>query len=103
MEVCLSRKPTTIRLCSLQLASETSFVRLTSGDPSLGDRDDNLRSVPRESGPTLTTVRDLPHSKQHSFNRDVINPQDGHILCVPYPAIRGFSLRILWSSRTVNK
>jgi hypothetical protein len=23
----------------------------------------------------------LPHSKQCAFNRDVINPQDGHILC----------------------
>jgi hypothetical protein len=41
-------------------------------------------------------------AKQHAFNRDVINPQEGHILCVPYPAIRGFSLRILWSSRIVN-
>jgi hypothetical protein len=47
-------------------------------------------------------VRDLPHSKQHAFNRDVINPQDGHILSDPYPAIWGFSLWILWSSRIVN-
>jgi hypothetical protein len=23
----------------------------------------------------------LPHSKQRAFSRDVINPQDGHILC----------------------
>jgi hypothetical protein len=67
---------------------------LISDDQSLGDRDDNLRSVPRESGPTLTTVRDLPHSKQHSFNRDVINPQDGHILCDPNAAICGFGLRL---------
>ncbi|MBZ5658259.1 MAG: hypothetical protein LAO56_23605 [Acidobacteriia bacterium] len=36
--------------------------------------------------------RDFPHSKQRSFNRDVINPQDGHILCDPNPAICGFSL-----------
>ena len=48
-------------------------------------------------------VRDLPHSKQHAFNREVINPHDGHILCVPYPAICGFSLRILRSSRIVNR
>jgi hypothetical protein len=53
-------------------------------------------------GVTLTLVRDLPHSKQHGFNRDVINPQDGHILCDPYPAILGFSLRIVRSSRIVN-
>src|SRR5208282_1784938 len=53
-------------------------------------------------GVTLTPGRDLPHSRQHGFNRDVINPQDGHILCDPYPAIRGFSLCILWSSRIVN-
>jgi len=31
-------------------------------------------------GVTLTAVRDWPHSKQQAFNRDVINPQDGHIL-----------------------
>ncbi len=49
-----------------------------------------------------TAVRGLPHSKQHAFNRDVINPQDGHILWVPYPAICGFGLRILVSSRIVN-
>jgi hypothetical protein len=49
-----------------------------------------------------TAVRGLPHSKQHAFNRDVINPQDGHILCVPYPAICGFRLRILRSSRIVT-
>jgi hypothetical protein len=36
---------------------------------------------------TLTAVRDLPHSKQLAFNREVINPQDGHILCDPNPAI----------------
>jgi hypothetical protein len=23
----------------------------------------------------------LPHSKQRAFNRDVINPQDWHIIC----------------------
>jgi hypothetical protein len=28
-----------------------------------------------------TTESGLPHSKQRAFNRDVINPQDGHILC----------------------
>jgi hypothetical protein len=50
-------------------------------------------------GVTLTAVRGLPHSKQHAFNRDVINPQDGHILCDPYPAICG-SLRILSNTRT---
>jgi hypothetical protein len=40
---------------------------------------------------------------QHALNRDVINPQEGHILCVPDPAIRGFKWRILWSSRIVSK
>ena len=49
-----------------------------------------------------TPVRGLPHSKQHVLNRDVINPHDGHILCVPYPAIWGFTLLILRSSRIVN-
>jgi hypothetical protein len=43
---------------------------------------------------TPTAVRGLPHSEQHAFDRDVINPQDGHILCDPNPAICGFSLRI---------
>jgi hypothetical protein len=45
---------------------------------------------------------DLPHSKQHALDREVINPQNGHILCDPYPAISGFSLRIRWSSRSVK-
>ena len=42
-----------------------------------------------------TRVRDLPHSMQDSFNQDVINPQNGHMVCVPYRAICGLSLRIL--------
>src|ERR1700732_4004804 len=46
-----------------------------------------------------TAVKGLPHSKQLALSRDVINPQDGHIRCVPYSAIRGLSLRIQWSSR----
>jgi hypothetical protein len=49
-----------------------------------------------------TAVKGLPHSKHFAFNRDVINPQDGHILCDPYPATCGFSLRIQRSSRIVN-
>jgi hypothetical protein len=28
-----------------------------------------------------TAAKGLPHSKQRAFSRDVINPQDGHILC----------------------
>ena len=39
-----------------------------------------------------TARNDFPHSRQNSFERDVINPQDGHILCDPKPAICGFSL-----------
>src|SRR5712691_10167379 len=39
-----------------------------------------------------TAGNDFPHSRQNSFERDVINPQDGHILCEPKPAICGFSL-----------
>jgi len=34
----------------------------------------------------------FPHSRQNAFDRDVINPQDGHILCDPKPAICGFGL-----------
>lgn len=41
-----------------------------------------------------TGVRGLPHSMHDAFNRDVINPQNGHMVCVPYPAICGLSLRI---------
>jgi hypothetical protein len=40
---------------------------------------------------------------QRAFNRDVINPQDGHILCVPCAAIRGFRSRLLRSSRIANR
>jgi hypothetical protein len=39
-----------------------------------------------------TAGNDFPHSRQNSFERDVINPQDGHILCDLKPAICGFSL-----------
>jgi hypothetical protein len=39
-----------------------------------------------------TAGNDFPHSRQNSFERDVINPQDGHILCDPKPAICGLSL-----------
>jgi hypothetical protein len=35
----------------------------------------------------------LPHSKQQALSRDVINPQDGHILCDWRPATRGVTLR----------
>jgi hypothetical protein len=52
------------------------------------------RSLFVENRGHTPVARDLPHSKQHAFNRDVINPQDGHILCDPYAAICG-SLRIL--------
>jgi hypothetical protein len=41
------------------------------------------------------------HSKQRAFNRDVINPQEGHILWDRNPAICGF-LRIQWSGKSVN-
>jgi hypothetical protein len=41
-----------------------------------------------------TAMKGLPHSKQLAFNREVINPQDGHILCNWTPAVSGFSLRI---------
>jgi len=37
-----------------------------------------------------------------AFNRDVINPQDGHILCDPNRAAWGFSLSIHRNSRIVN-
>jgi hypothetical protein len=44
----------------------------------------------------------LPHSKQQALSRDVINPQDGHILCDWSPATRGITLRFR-RSNTVAK
>jgi len=41
-----------------------------------------------------TAVKGLPHSKQLAFNRDVINPQFGHILCDPDPATCSLTFRI---------
>ena len=38
-----------------------------------------------------TAGNDFPHSKQNSFARDVINPQDGHIVCDPRRAVCGLS------------
>ena len=43
-----------------------------------------------------------PHSRQRGLRRDVINPQDGHILCDRNPMACGFSLRIQCSSRNVK-
>src|SRR4029453_6074221 len=34
--------------------------------------------------------RDLPHSRHNGLGRGVINPQKGHILCVPKSCRRGF-------------
>ena len=51
--------------------------------------------IPPQQHPAHRRKRDLPHSRQWVLSRDVINPQNGHILCDPYPATRGFSLRIL--------
>jgi hypothetical protein len=39
-----------------------------------------------------STLSDLPHSRQDVLDREVINPQNGHILCDPKPAICGFIL-----------
>ena len=54
-----------------------------------------------------TAVKGSPHSKQFAFNRGVINPQDGHILCDRYPVSCGLTRRIQWASRivrsTINK
>jgi hypothetical protein len=46
-----------------------------------------------------TAVKGLPHSKQQAFRRDVINPQEGHILCDWNPMNCGFSLCLQWSNR----
>jgi|ERR1700732_1230699 hypothetical protein len=51
-------------------------------------------AVESHTGVVISYKRDLPHSRQHVLNRDVIKPQDGHILCDLIPAICGFSLRI---------
>jgi hypothetical protein len=49
-----------------------------------------------------TAVKGLPHSIQLAFNRGVINPHDGHILCDPNRAACGFGWRIHRSSTIVN-
>jgi len=41
--------------------------------------------------PQYTAGSGLPHSRQNVFERDVIKPQDGHILWDPKPAICGVS------------
>jgi hypothetical protein len=48
-----------------------------------------------------TTVRGLPHSMQCAFDRGVISPQDGHILC-PDPATSDSVSCFQRNSRTVN-
>ena len=34
-------------------------------------------------------MSERPHSRQCAFNREVIKPQKGHILCDPYPVTAG--------------
>jgi hypothetical protein len=48
-----------------------------------------------------TTIRGLPHSMQCAFDRGVISPQDGHILC-PDPATSDFVSCFQRNSRTVT-
>ena len=52
---------------------------------------------------TLTALfADRRHSRQYAFDRDVINPHDGHILCDPYSATGAFGLRIFWRNGIAN-
>jgi hypothetical protein len=44
----------------------------------------------------------LPHSKQLAFDRDVIDPQEGHILCDCDAANCNFGRRIQWNNTVVN-
>jgi hypothetical protein len=50
--------------------------------------------IPPRQHPAHRRKRDLPHSMQRTLSRDVINPQDGHILCDPALASWSFSLRV---------
>jgi hypothetical protein len=69
----------------------------------LRKRETKQRFISPQSGSHYRSEKlATPHSKQRALSRDVINPQDGHILCDRNPVICGFSLRILWSSRIVN-
>jgi hypothetical protein len=76
-------------------ADGTGLGMSSTPDWSPSNKSSGLRFYFSRTGVTLTAVSDWPHSKQNAFNRDVISPQDGHILCDPNPAICGFSLRIL--------
>jgi hypothetical protein len=38
--------------------------------------------------------KDFPHSRHDAFDRGVIKPQAGHILCAAYPAICGCNHRV---------
>ncbi len=60
------------------------------------------RGAPQSDHPRRPETLATPHSKQRSFVRDVINPQNGHILCDRNPANCGFRVRIRWS-RTITK
>src|SRR5258708_11211622 len=43
-----------------------------------------------------------PHSRHRGLSRDVINPQDGHILCDRNLVLCAFTLRLRRSSRIAN-
>jgi hypothetical protein len=46
---------------------------------------------------------DFPHSRQEDFERDVINPQNGHILCAAKPRTGGASEPNRFDTDTLNE
>jgi hypothetical protein len=71
-------------------------IVMSSREASMGGRAVH-RSICRYNFAALTA----PHSRQRAF-RDVINPQDEHILCARNPPVCGFSLNLQRSSRMVK-
>jgi hypothetical protein len=49
-------------------------------------------STARYSLALHNTLSNFPHSRHDDLDREVIRPQNGHILCDPKPAISAFSL-----------
>src|ERR1700746_672464 len=55
------------------------------------------------TGQRYAGLSDLPHSRQQLLRRDVINPQNGHILCERNPRSTGLSAASSFLNESLKK
>ena len=71
--------------------------------PNLGVRILCPRCSGLFTGQRYAGLSDLPHSRQQLLRRDVINPQNGHILCERNPRSTGLSAASSFLNESLKK